>query len=160
MLFDSSRGYIVSSFLLSDSSHPLEDEVGKILPQDAKFAGFNLLLLAPTIQSTNSLRFDASLVTNGGGGGIISSRSLSMEERSSGGFSNGVDGKGGAEWPKVQHGLQDFKTVLQTLSPDVEETELTDRLFQLLTWVFSAVVIDAVRDFLTYLCFSEKLADS
>jgi len=65
MLFDSSRGYIVSSFLLSDSSHPLEDEVGKILPQDAKFAGFNLLLLAPTIQSTNSLRFDASLVTNG-----------------------------------------------------------------------------------------------
>lgn len=46
--FTSSRGHLVSSFLLSDSSSPLEDEVGKVVSSDAKFAGFNLLLLAPT----------------------------------------------------------------------------------------------------------------
>lgn len=121
----------MSSFLLSDSSRPLEEEIGEIVPRQAKFAGFNMLLLAPARQSER-LSFDAAFVTNGGAGGAISSRPLSEDERHCWGFSNGVDGNGGDKWPKVQHGLHSFKALLQDLPSDVSEAELTDRLFEIL----------------------------
>lgn len=133
--FNSSRGYLVSSFLLSNSSHPLQDEVGEIIPQNASFAGFNLLVLAPASRPTEPLRFDARLVTNHGAGGTIVSRPLSDDERVCGGVSNGVDGEGGNDWPKVKHAMQDFSAALKTLFPAVQEAELTDRLFELLAWV-------------------------
>jgi len=139
--FSSSRGNLVSSFLLSDvssfssssSSSTLATEIPRIYPRTAKYAGFNLLVLAPEPDLSGSLQFDALLVTNGGAGGDISSRPLSPEERACGGLSNGIDGQGATEWPKVKEGVREFASVLQALPPDFKETELTDILFQLLT---------------------------
>ncbi|KAJ8691703.1 hypothetical protein PTI98_011246 [Pleurotus ostreatus] len=134
-----SRGHLVSTFLLSDSSHPLEDEVEKIIPRDVQFAGFNLLLLAPAAaqadgDSKRTVCYDAALVTNHGGGGAITSRPITPQERVCGGFSNGIDGQDGQEWPKVQHGIRSFKSLIEELTPECEESQLTDRLFQMLAW--------------------------
>ncbi|KAF8956526.1 NRDE protein-domain-containing protein [Flammula alnicola] len=132
--YNTSRGYLVSSFLLSHSSHPLEDEIGNIVPEDAQFAGFNLLLLAPTVDPNGSIQYESLFVTNHGGGGSLTSRPLSSNECSCGGLSNGVDGAEANVWPKVQHATEDFDAVLQTSTPDETEAELTEHLFQLLTW--------------------------
>lgn len=137
--YHSSRGSLTSSFLLSDSFLPLEGEVGKIIPHDSKFAGFNLLLLAPVHPCTGGpLHFDSYLVTNHGSGGAITSRPLSAREKSCGCVSNAVDAVN-AEWPKVQHATKEFDAILQTLSPDITEAELTDQLFDMLAWVTTVV---------------------
>jgi len=125
---------LVSSFLLSDSGRPFSDELEKFNRQDTKFAGFNLLLLSPSLRDSEKLSFDATLVTNHGAGGIITSRPLSADERQGGAMSNGVDGQGGDEWPKVQQGVQSLTNFLKELAPDTNETELTNSLFELLMW--------------------------
>jgi hypothetical protein len=166
---------LVSSFLLSDSSHPLEDQVGKILPQDAEFAGFNLLLLAPAplpsskvpieseedkevqgpepepetksatasgISRDKKLTYDAILVTNHGAGGALETRRLTSAEHACGCVSNGIDGQGGNEWPKVKRASSDLGGVLQNLPTDgysFAQTEkvLIEHLFNILTYVNS-----------------------
>ncbi|KAF9020286.1 DUF833-domain-containing protein [Hymenopellis radicata] len=128
--FESTRGTLVSSFLLSDSSSPLEDEVGKIIPRDAQFAGFNLLLLAPQ-SPINPLHFEASFVSNNGAGGILHIRSLDGDERTCGGFSNGIDAHGGGDWPKVKRGKEIFASIID--GAPLNEGALTAQLFQLLT---------------------------
>jgi len=133
MAYPSSRGFLTSSFLLSDSSQPLEDAVGKAIPRDAIFAGFNLLLLAPASRPDGSLHFDSLLVTNHGAGGTITSRPLSRGEEARGCISNAVD-ETNYTWPKVQHATQELNDVLHTLSPDVTEAELVDKLFGILAW--------------------------
>ncbi|KAJ3547054.1 hypothetical protein NMY22_g1813 [Coprinellus aureogranulatus] len=116
--YKSTRGYLISSFLLSKSNHPLEDELGTIVAPDSVFAGFNLLLLAPSLRpGSNSISYDALYVTNHGGGGVLTSRSLTPSERACGCMSNGVDGKGADDWPKVRHAIDDFTAVLHTLQP-------------------------------------------
>ncbi len=130
--FESTRGTLVSSFLLSDSSNPLEDEVGKIIPQDAQFAGFNLLLLAPQ-NPVNPLNFDASFVSNNGAGGSLHIRSLAADERACGGFSNGIDVQDGGDWPKVKRGKEMFASIIDE---PLDEGALTGQLFQLLTCVY------------------------
>jgi len=130
--FTTSRGHLVSSFLLSESSSPLDDEISNITPRDAKYAGFNLLLLAPS--SSTPLTFDASLVTNNGEGGTIRSRALSDNERRFGGLSNGILGHGANEWHKVQHGIEYLKTSLPIITPETKKAEVTERLFELLNW--------------------------
>jgi hypothetical protein len=50
-------------------------------------------------------------------------------------MSNGIDGKGAEVWPKVQHGLHSFESVMSAISPTTPEKELADNLFELLTWV-------------------------
>jgi len=132
--YASSRGHLTSSFLLSQSSHPLGDEVGKIIPGEAKYAGFNLLLLAPSSVNAESIHFDASFVTNGGGGGVITARPLSDQERHCGGISNGIDGKGASEWPKVKHGVCALSNLLSTLSPSSSEDDAVNHLFDILRW--------------------------
>jgi len=140
--YNTSRGHLVSSFLLSESSHSVQDEVTKNTPKDAKFAGFNLLLLAPTRDSNGSIEYDSLFVTNHGGGGTFTSRPLSSKEHSCGGISNGIDGAGADLWPKVQHATEDFDVVVhQNLPSDANkppqtEPELVEQLFQLLTCVF------------------------
>ncbi|KAF8074026.1 NRDE protein-domain-containing protein [Lyophyllum atratum] len=132
--YNSSRGYLASSFLLSDSSEPLEDQVRQIVPQDAKFAGFNLLLLAPAaVRPDGLLHFDPLLVTNHGSGGIVTSRPLSSNEKLCGCVSNAVNGMN-AEWPKVKHATHEFDAALQSLASDTTEAEFTDRLFEVLAW--------------------------
>ncbi|KAG7087931.1 hypothetical protein E1B28_011977 [Marasmius oreades] len=143
-----SRGSLVSSFLLLESDEPFEEQVRQCFPRDAKYSGFNLLLFAPRVVPATSsqssdleLRYDnSSLVTNGGACGPITSRQLSAKERSCGGFSNGVDGVDGdgSEWPKVTHGLRDLENLIsqvtQASNKQTDESELADRLFELLSW--------------------------
>ncbi|KAF8886225.1 NRDE protein-domain-containing protein [Gymnopilus junonius] len=131
--YNTSRGSLVSSFLQSDSPRPL-DEIGKIIPMDGKFAGFNLFLLAPTLAPDNTIKYDSLYVTNHGGGGTLTSRPLRPDEVSCGGLSNGIDGAGAELWLKVQHATKEFEAILQTLTPNDTESELTDRLFKLLAW--------------------------
>jgi uncharacterized protein with NRDE domain len=134
-----SRGYLVSSLLLSDSSHPLEEREDKdgekiALAKEVKYAGFNLLLLSPSLsEDSRSLYFNGTLVTNGGGGGVITSRPLSSEERRCGGLSNGKDGQGGSEWPNVKQGTRSLDNILRTLSPSHTEADVVNHLFDLLT---------------------------
>lgn len=136
----SSRGHLVSSYLLSDSTLSLEDEVKILTEQRTKFAGFNLLLLSPWGHpESKSLEFDASLVTNHGAGGSLDYRPLTSEERSVGGMTNGIDGQDGQDWPKVKHGIQSLSACLDALPADVIESDLTDRLFKLLTYVNPSV---------------------
>ena len=138
---------MVSSFLLYDSDEPLDDQIQKCFPQNAKYAGFNLLLLAPStmcapptqvsdLDARLDLCYEAALVTNGSACGPITSRPLGTKECSCGGFSNGVDGKGGGEWPKVKRGLRDFENLIsqatQTSDKHADEAELVNHLFELL----------------------------
>ncbi|PFH51209.1 hypothetical protein AMATHDRAFT_191686 [Amanita thiersii Skay4041] len=132
--FGTSRGSLVSSFLLSDSSHPLQDELGKIVPRDAKYSGFNLMLFAPVVNPDSTLSYESIFVTNHGGGGILTSRPLSVGERRCGGVSNGIDGAGSADWPKVRRATHDFDVALQILVPGASESDLVDRLMEVLTW--------------------------
>ncbi len=78
---------------------------------------------------------DGALATNSGGGGLITARMLSKEERECGGISNGVDHHGASEWPKVKHGIQTLAAVLNSLPQDATEAEIVERLFALLTCV-------------------------
>lgn len=176
--FSSSRGHLVSSFLLSDSSLPLEEEVGRIVSQGAEFAGFNLLLLAPAPPSPSvnpkgtqteegkerepqpkseealvrsqkgELKYDVMLVTNHGAGGPLQARQLVPTERACGCVSNGVDGKGGEKWPKVQKAIHDFGAVLQTpptCAPQtLNENDLIEKLFEILTYVCSSFDMKAM----------------
>jgi len=132
--FSSSRGHLVSSFLASQLSHPSEEDITRLIPCDAKYAGFNMLLLAPSASDRAWLSFDATYVTNGGAGGPITHRPLTDAERHRGGLSNGIAGKGADEWPKLQHGLVSLQNILGTLPPNTSEDQLAEQLFELLTW--------------------------
>lgn len=77
------------------------------------------------------------MVTNSGGGGVITSRPLSSEERCVGGVSNGIDTLDGQTWPKVVQGrgtLTDLLNSKATRETEAEEEELIEELFSLLTW--------------------------
>ncbi|KAG6819704.1 hypothetical protein H0H93_009448 [Arthromyces matolae] len=132
-VYATSRGFLTSSFLLSDPSETFEGWIQRKIPPDTKFAGFNMLLFEPATspQPDQSLHFDAALVTNHGSGGIVETRPLSAQKRSCGCVSNAIDGND-TVWPKVEHATQDFDSVLQTLSSDTTENELVDRLFDVL----------------------------
>ena len=155
--YNTSRGNLVSSFLLSNNPGQRrqhlasEDQIRNIVPDDAKFAGFNLLLLIPTTTTApfdsedgiSSIRYDDSLlVTNHGGGGPVTSRTLSSSERSCGALSNGIidsedDDDDGHLWPKVQHATAHFPAVVEkkSRSTDPTDVELVEHLFKLLAWV-------------------------
>lgn len=94
-----------------------------------QFAGFNLLLFAPSQSQTIS--YNATLVTNGGGGKSITSRPLRADERYCGALSNGIDGKGGNEWPKVKDGITELAKILNH-DNGRDEMTLAEDLFQLL----------------------------
>ncbi|KAM6494521.1 NRDE domain containing protein [Amanita muscaria] len=130
--FGTSRGSLVSSFLLSDPALPLEEETARMIAQDGKYSGFNLMLFAPRLKSDGSLTYETVLVTNHGAGGVLNSRPLSADERCCGGISNGIDGAGASNWPKIKRVTQDFDAVLQSFPPSPSEDELVDRLMEVL----------------------------
>lgn len=105
----------------------------KLIAADARYAGFNLLLLEPASAPPPSsiFSFDALYVTNHGGGGPITYRSLTDAQRHSGALSNGIDGHGADEWPKVQHGVRAFEDLLKDLPQNMPEDHFADRLFDL-----------------------------
>jgi len=128
---------LVSSFLLSTISHPLEHEIWQIV-QEEDYAGFNLLLLAPTVDNrkgSQSICYESLFVTNHGGGGTLTARPLKPHERTCGCMSNAVDGEGSSSWPKVMQASSDFNALLHSLSPETPEAELIEQLFDLLAWV-------------------------
>ena len=133
--FGTSRGSLVSSFLLSDRSLSLEQEASRMAIIDTKFSGFNLMLFAPLMKSDGFVSYQSLFVTNHGAGGILTSKPLSEDEHRCGAVSNGVEGAGASDWPKVKRAVKDFDAVFQTLSPDNSETELVDRLMDVLAWV-------------------------
>jgi hypothetical protein len=133
----------VASFLGDDPCGDLTSEAAALTGRTTPYAGFNLLLLEPS-SSAPTLTYDALLVSNGGGGGSIESRPLTDAERACGGLSNGVDGRGGEEWPKVVQGRDELRSVLgeQLLllsrgpEPETDQDErLARRLIELLTCV-------------------------
>jgi uncharacterized protein with NRDE domain len=81
-----------------------------------------------------SVSFDALYVTNRGAGGPITYRALTDAQRHRGGLSNGIDGNGADDWPKVQHGVHALDALLDTLPPNTSDDQLTERLFDLLMW--------------------------
>lgn len=130
----------MSSFLLSNpppSQASLADHMANVVAENIPYAGFNLLLLSPKWseerEAQPKLFFDGGYVTNHGGGGNISARSLTDAERRRGGLSNGIEGKGAGEWPKVKHGLNLFSGLLDSINKDMDDLELAEQLFQLLT---------------------------
>ncbi|OJT09950.1 hypothetical protein TRAPUB_13587 [Trametes pubescens] len=147
--YASTRGDLTSSFLLpKDPKATLEAEIDEFLLEnrDRAYAGFNLLLLTPAPARGDSGRsplvLDGALATNSGGGGLITARMLSKEERECGGISNGVDHHGASEWPKVKHGIQTLAAVLNSLPQDATEAEIVERLFALLTWKSEHAPVD------------------
>ncbi|KAI0769102.1 DUF833-domain-containing protein [Trametes elegans] len=139
--YTSSRGDLTSSFLLPKDPKPtLQAEIDEFLLENRgrAYAGFNLLLLSPSLAAGDPgrrpLSLDGAFATNSGGGGPITARMLTQEERVCGGISNGVDHRGASEWPKVQHGIQTMGDLLNTLPQDATEAEIVERLFALLTW--------------------------
>ena len=106
--------------------------------------------------------YDAAYLTNHGGGGDLASRPLTETERRFGALSNGIDGLDANEWPKVQHGLRMFEDVLDEYSrgrrsqnTQIEqvrdsndgdlplvESDLVERLFNLLTCVFRSFLFE------------------
>ena len=141
--FTSSRGTLVSSFLSSDASLPLEDDYHKLIPHDAKFTGFNLLVLSPTLPLSLPLKFDALMLSNDGAGGEITSHSLSPSAPCNV-FSNAIEG-GGDDWPKVRRGKAAFSSILESSTErEMSEEELVQRLFDMLAYV-------------VFLCISSQL---
>jgi hypothetical protein len=121
---------MVSSFLSSPSSDPLgKEEISKVVPGDLSFAGFNLVLMAPSSSPSSSLRYEATLVTNYGSGGKAESRTMTDNERACGCCSNGIDGQGHDAWPKFVHGSKEFASAIATCSG---EAMLIEGLFDVL----------------------------
>jgi uncharacterized protein with NRDE domain len=91
------------------------------------FAGFNLLVFTPRLSDSASesegsreLSYEVTKLSNRGGGNSIVSRTLTSEERKGGAMSNGIDGKGGDEWPKVRDATRSLREVLKK---DIERKE-------------------------------------
>jgi len=85
------------------------------------------------------LSYEVVKLSNNGGGNPIVSRTLTGEERKVGVMSNGIDGKGGDEWPKVQDATRSLREVLKgdfdqaegsRLGPD---EGLAEELFEILS---------------------------
>lgn len=114
----------------------LEEHLEKLVAENTPYAGFNLLLLSAVWSENDAhprLSFEGGYVTNHGGGGKIAARPLTDAERRRGGLSNGIDGKDADTWPKVKHGLNLFSEVLDSITENLDDLELSERLFQLLT---------------------------
>ena len=140
----------------SSSGGSIGGEIQKLLDLEQRFAGFNLLAFAPHISKSEPdpdpesgsgsegswrLSYDVTKLSNGGGGNPIVSRSLTDEERKYGVMSNGVDGEGGDEWPKVQDATRslrellrdDFERADDPSSRRKSDEELAEELFGILS---------------------------
>ncbi|TFY64912.1 hypothetical protein EVG20_g5788 [Dentipellis fragilis] len=142
--YDSSRGTLLSDFLLAPRGESLDEYVAELESQETVYAGFNLLLLSPTTttntkcvehpaskaatlasdpassptepSSKPTLAYTGVLVTNSGGGRTpLTVRPLREDECNCGGLSNGVDGHGADAWPKVINGVYHVQEALERM---------------------------------------------
>ena len=112
--------------LPSSSENSVKGEIQTLLDLESRFAGFNLLVFVPCVLGSGgvrSLSYEVTKLSNNGGGNPIISRPLTGEERRGGAMSNGIDGKGGDEWPKVQDATRGLREVLKD---DLEKTDDSD----------------------------------
>ena len=112
--------------LPSSSENSVKGEIQTLLDLESRFAGFNLLVFVPRVLGSGgvrSLSYEVTKLSNNGGGNPIISRPLTGEERRGGAMSNGIDGKGGDEWPKVQDATRGLREVLKD---DFEKTDDSD----------------------------------
>ncbi|KAF8488578.1 NRDE protein-domain-containing protein [Gautieria morchelliformis] len=155
--FPSSRGHLCSSFLCRNRSPPhtaMSDFVTELTTSEVRYAGFNLLLLAPShisrtsrsgddplaqATSLGTLQYDATLLSNGGAGNPIASIPGNQQTCGCNGISNGVPngvdpftGTRSSEWPKVVQGRENLSDIL---AKHEEENVLVERLFGLLRYV-------------------------
>jgi uncharacterized protein with NRDE domain len=116
------------------------------------YAGFNLMLISMAEEDGTSAPPQGSivrpprmaLVTNSGGGGVLSARWLSEEETRLGGVSNGIDGSTMHLWTKVKQGQDALASAIQR--PHHSEEELCENLFS----VLSSVIPFAIRRITTH----------
>ncbi|THH05663.1 hypothetical protein EW145_g4635 [Phellinidium pouzarii] len=157
--YRSSRGHLVSSFLQPGTPNVVQYTRELTSNRSDEFAGFNLLLLSPSGETGNgSIAYsEASLVTNSGGGGVITARNLRSEERRLGGVSNGVDGPDGATWPKVKKGVSCLgEIIFENEGRFSSSEELAEQLFNILSYAlistaFTYCSIDVL--FFSFSCF-------
>jgi len=130
--------------LPSSSGNSIKEEIQTLLDLESRFAGFNLLVFVPHVSGSEILSYEVSKVSNNGGGNPIISRPLTGEERKGGAMSNGIDGKGGDEWPKVQDAMRGLREVLKDDFEKADDSnprrrsdeELAEELFGILSqWV-------------------------
>ena len=137
--FRSSRGTLVSSYLVPNAFGWGQYATAVAADPDSDYAGFNLLLLEPRKNANDrSLSYDAALLTNSGGGGRILARNASSSERLVGALSNGVEAEGGRDWPKIKKGEECLREALLAGEVDggkapLDEEELAERLFEILS---------------------------
>ena len=139
----------MSSLLLpssSGNSASIQEEIRHILGLKPGFAGFNLLVFAPHISRPESegswrLSYEVTKLSNNGGGNPITSRSLTSDERKGGAMSNGIDGAGADDWPKVKDAAKSLREVLENdlkrrEDPNLgqkSDEELAEELFGILS---------------------------
>lgn len=148
--YDTSRGSLCSSFLLDPppEAQALRNEFTSLVPPETKFAGFNLLLLSPEHPPVQTgapvVSYEALFATNNGGGGNIVSRTITKADISAAlgaegvcdCFSNGADAHGGADWPKVIRGKDEFARILASNPKQRgEEEKLVEELLGMLSCV-------------------------
>ena len=127
--------------LPSSQGSSIKQEIQSLLDLESRFAGFNLLVFTPHISESEGLSYEATKLSNNGGGNPIVSRPLTNEERKGGAMSNGIDGEGGDEWPKVRDATQSLGEVLKddfgrTDNPNPRrrsDEELVEELFGILS---------------------------
>ena len=128
----------------------MSDFVAEVTNSPVRYAGFNLLLLAPsrtnssgenpTAQATSpgKLHYDAEFLSNGGGGNPIISVPTCQPSCGCEGISNGVPIgspdpftglQGNLDWPKVVQGREMLSAIL---AKHVNENALVEQLFELL----------------------------
>ncbi|KAJ1303602.1 hypothetical protein OPQ81_011785 [Rhizoctonia solani] len=138
--YASSRGELTSNFLTTPSSpnetsDRISPYVKALLSQQRSYAGFNLLLVSPTVTSPGRFNYYGVMVTNSQGGGEITSRPLSERECSACGLSNSNDSARESsrenEWPKVSEGRKLFEKVVNR--EDLDEDGLIDALCQVMS---------------------------
>ena len=130
--------------LPSSPGNSIKQEIQSLLDLESRFAGFNLLVFTPHISESEGswrLSYEATKLSNNGGGNPIVSRSLTNEEQKGGAMSNGIDGEGGDEWPKVRDATRSLGEVLKddfgrTDNPNPRrrsDEELVEELFGILS---------------------------
>ncbi|KAJ7133546.1 NRDE protein-domain-containing protein [Mycena epipterygia] len=141
-----SRGDLVPAFLLAGDAPLTTEALGTLYPPEAKYAGFNLLVLSPewgppasgtptpapgAADAPRHLRFaHAARVSNAGARGRVAVRALRPDERAHGGMSNGKPD--GDAWPKVVRGRALFAEAIGGVTEETQDAALTARLFALL----------------------------
>ena len=153
---NTSRGNLVSDFLLSSTKETMQQHVDTLtntaVTEEERaahqdYAGFNLMLISvaseddapePSKPGSAVRRPRMALVTNYGGGGTLGTRWLEENETSLHGISNGVDSKTMHLWIKVKEGQDALEKAIK--SPYKNEEEFIEQLFAVLRYVFCYII--------------------